>query len=125
MSVIDPHAMFETQKDGVIAIRTVNVTPAGGAANSLVITAVTGKVIRILDVVASSTGAASSVGFFSGSAARLIRVIQVPANTVATPNVILGPSELGVMTLDVSTGLYVNLGAVSVDLSVNYIIFTP
>lgn len=120
-----PGKVFETVKDGVCAIASGHLQATAATANQALLTAVSGKIIILLQLSMCSRGAASDIALFSASAGTLIGVWDIPANTVATPNVILPPAPWGIVQSKVGEGLYVNCGAVSVDINYEWIAYTP
>lgn len=112
--------------DTPAAVRTVQKQLTAATANQDVVALVTGKLIRVLSVVACSDGAASTVYLHSSTTGSDGAFIDVPANTVATPNVILPENKYGWFnSAAVGEKLQADCGAVVVRLAVTYYIYTP
>lgn len=120
-----PNAKYETAKDGVCPIISTTVNTLAVAANTLLVSPTTGKRIRVVGGVTSSTGALTVLNFLSGSGGTSLRILTVPLNTVANPNMLLVPSEDDQFETATSTGLYVTNTATTCYLSINYIVYTP
>lgn len=112
-------------KNGRVDVGSINAFVAGGSANASVISAITGKRIVVLSAVLASGGAATSIRFKSASGGTQILFATVPANTAATPNVILGPCQWGVFLTNAGEALVADTGAVGVDVSLTYLAYTP
>lgn len=120
-----PNSKYETSKDGVCPIISTTVNTLAVAANTLLISPTTGKRIRVVGGVASSTGALTILNFLSGSGGSSLKILTIPLNTVANPNMLLVASEDEQFEAATSTGLYVTNTATTVYLSINYILYTP
>lgn len=112
-------------RDGPVRPLSVHVTPVALSTNQNVVSAVTGKHIIVLNGQLSSSGGATYVNFKAGSGGAILRAAQVPANTVATPNVDILGHMWGAFIVPVSTALVVDIGAVRADVSITYVLFRP
>jgi len=125
MIIYSPNLYFETAKDGVCQIKTAVVNGLAVGANQLVITAVSGKRLLIVGGNAYSNGAATTLAFLSASGGTLLRMIQVPVNTAATPNVPLCLHQFDQWETKTGEGLYCTNSAVVALVSVSYIEYSP
>ena len=112
-------------QDGVNNIKTVTFNPLAVAGNSLLIAAVTGKRIFVLGGSVFSNGLTTILSFREATAGTVVKYLQVPANTVANPNIPLLATDGDVIQTAVSGGLYCDNSAVAVLLTINYIEYTP
>lgn len=108
-----------------VEIQTVIFNGLAVAANTLAVTAVSGKRIRVVGGTVYSNGATSNLVFISASGGAVKRLICVPANTVATPNVPLVLHETDFTETNTGEGLYLTNSAVILILTINYIVYTP
>lgn len=125
---IDHIANLFIEKGGVtVTPQNVQATIAAAAANQLLAAGVSGKRIRLFSlVVASQAAAATYVTFKDGSGGAGLLVVDVPANSSASPNVILDPNKYGWLDTSLATGLYCDVGAgAGVYISARVAIFTP
>lgn len=120
-----PNAKYETSKDGVCPIISTTVNTLAVAANTLLISPTTGKRIRVVGGVTSSTGGKTILNFLSGSGGTSLRILSIPLHTDVNPNIWLVPNEDEQFEAATSTGLYVTNTATTVYLSINYILYTP
>jgi hypothetical protein len=120
-----PGNSFEYGKYGVSPIKTVvlNGLAVGGSVS--LVAAVTGKHILVVGGTVVSNGAYTQINFQNGSGGASLRIIAVPANTVATPNVPIVPTPYDTIQPDVGVGLFANNSAVIALLTINYIEYTP
>lgn len=123
----DPLSFFEQNpsKGGVCEVKTLTVNGLAVAANTLLVSAISGKRIRVIGGNVFSNGAYSVLSFISASGGTIKKMIAVPANTVATPNVPLVPDPYSFFETNTGEGLYATNSAVIVLLSLNYIEVTP
>jgi len=115
------------EKGGVPVVpQNVQATLAGGSANQLLAAGVSGKRVRLFSlIVASQAAAATYLTLKDGSGGAGMIVIDVPANNVATPNVILDANKYGWCDTTAGTGLYCDVGAgAGVYISARVAIFT-
>ena len=122
-----PGKILETVKDGVIAIESAHITPAGGTTNNVVVTGVSGKRAVLTAYSLCSSGAATYAWFKSGNT-RSLQFVAIPDIAVAAlgnPNVSRDFLEFGFIVADVGQNLTVDVGAVRPDISYNYFLYTP
>lgn len=119
-----PGIAFQNQ-NGICQLKTAVVNGLAVGANQLVITAVSGKKLLIVGGNAYSNGAATTLAFLSASGGTLIRMIALPANTVATPNVPLTLHQFDQWETKTGEGLYCTNSAVLALVSVTYVEYTP
>lgn len=119
-----PGVAFQNQ-NGICQLKTAVVNGLAAAANQLVIPAVSGKRILVIGGNAYSSGAATTLAFLSASGGTLLRMIALPVNTAATPNVPLTLHALDQWETKTGEGLYCTNSAVVALVSVSYIEYTP
>jgi hypothetical protein len=121
---VDPIRKFEQRGEackltGVYLQTTV-------ANNILVVTGVTGKIIRIMGIQADSTaGTISGLTFKSASGGTNILHVVVPANSSATPNMLLPITDSGYTECNTGDGLYVDCVTTAANVTLFYIVYTP
>lgn len=121
-----PARLFEEPYSIPIQINSVVVTGTAAATNATVVAAVTGMSIRVLSILVSSAGVASSTTLKNGSGGASLLSIFVPANTVASPNVFLENGPYGMCETGAGVALVMDTGAgANTTVSVRYITFTP
>lgn len=124
-TIYNPNKRFYTAKDGTCPIISVTVNTLAVAANTSLVTAVSGKRIRVVGGTVSSTGALTVLNFISGSGGTSLRILTVPLNTVTDPNEPLIPNEDDQFETATGIGLFVTNTATTCYLSLNYIVYTP
>lgn len=113
-------------KNGVCAMKYKFLQATAATAAQALVTAVTAKRLRLLELIIHSNGAAGSNVFYSASAGTVIGAVYVPANTVATPNVILEFNPFGYFETTAGQGLYMdNNSAATTNVTLGYIEYTP
>lgn len=121
-----PGRFFE-EAGGIIAEVSFFKSVVAGTTGSVLVSAVTGKKIRVLslNLVAVSTASTALITSATPGAYKFGAV--VPANTVATPNQFFtADPKVGLFETDSGEGLYLDTGAGgAVWCSIHYIIFTP
>lgn len=101
------------QSGGIVKPVSYSFAFAGAAANQqLVAASSVGRKVRLLSLIVSASGAAATtLTLQDGSAGSPIMILTIPANTSATPNVILDLNELGWVDTSVNAGLFCTIGA--------------
>lgn len=103
-------SIFEDQLEPVLVKGAYN-SFAAATANQLVITAVTGKKIRVVSLNMTNLGAQNSLFFMSASGGTVLDFYTIPVNTVATPNVTLPFDPAGHFETASGQGLYLTTNA--------------
>lgn len=116
-----PQGVFEDNNGTVVPVTDVYVSLTAATNNQSIVSAVSGKQIIALGIIASSQGLATQINLKNGSGGTVRSIIVLPANTVADPNVILPFDELGWMRTDSGVALVADCGAVAANISVRYI----
>lgn len=124
-----PNYLFYEKQNGVdVPLQTLGAYGnwAGAAANQALVTAVTGKVIRVVALLIQSAAAAATYVTLkngNGGAARF--TINAPSNAVAgTPPLDLNPA--GWCETDSGVGLYGDVGAgAGVYITIRYVLLSP
>lgn len=112
-------------KNEACEIKTDRLIALAGVANQDIVSSSSGKRIRALTVVAYSDGIATGIVLHSSSGTRPLS-LYLPANTVATPNVILPHNEFGWVETDTGDSLQVDVAAAVIAVvSITYITYTP
>lgn len=112
-------------KDGQCEIKSVVFNGVASTANQIAIAAVTGKRIRVISGNMFSAGIASDV-YIASPSGTAVGGAQIPANTVATPNVELEFNPAGHYESAVGEALRVSVAAaVIVVFFFRYIEYTP
>lgn len=105
-----PDEIYEVYDNSLVLTAATN--------NQLMVTGAAGYQVVLLSFDVNSVGAASSIAIKDASAGTIKKRIFVPANTVAQPNVIFPLSIApGYVRTTSGNGLYVDCGAVSVNLN--------
>lgn len=119
----DPSGIFEqVNKGGVCDVKTVVISLTAATANQLCVTAVTSKKIVVLSGLINSQGIQTYISFRTASGGTIIGYYSVPANTVASPNVIIEPHVWGAFATASGQGLYAdNSAAVIATVTLRYI----
>lgn len=133
--IYDPLGIFEQRSDkgGVCIVKDVVFSAAGATNNQQVIAAIAAvagsspaKQIVVLHGTMRSAGALGAITFKSASGGTNLCAYEIPANTVATPNVQIGPIQWGVFRTVAGQGLFVdNTSADVVTISLSYIEVVP
>lgn len=126
--IYDPAGLFEQNpnKGGVCEVKDVLFSATGATNNQQIIAAVTGKKIVVLHGTMRSAGIQSAITFKSASGGTNKAAYEVPATTVATPNVKIGGEVWGAFRTNTGEGLFCdNSAAVTVTISLTYIEITP
>ena len=125
----DPNGIFEQNpaKGGVCTIKGSLGQPAAAAVDSNLVTAISGKVIRVVSVLAAGLTAATTLTFNTNPAGAGAGVAITPRfYVINTANFILANNELGWFETTVSQGLTCTIGAGSaVDVQIRYIEVVP
>lgn len=99
-----------------------SLTLTAATNNQLMVTGAAGYRIVLLSFDVNSTGAASSIAIKESSGGTIKKRIFVPANTGAQPNVVFPLSIApGHVRAAPGNGLYVDCGAISVNLNFQHI----
>ena len=124
--IVYPTAVFaETVNGAALPVPPSSISSAltGASTNNTIVAGVAGKVIIVRWVVVWSQGAVSTVALHDSTAGPIVRLdLYVPANTVASPNVILPDQLTGWATMGVGLPLQADVGAVAVLLTVGYVV---
>lgn len=123
----NPNGIFENAKDGVCPVINVLKGLLAATDNQLAVSAVTGKIILVLEAsLCSATTAAGIVYFRDGSAGTAKRAMNAPPNNVGPGNFHLPFNPAGYFQSTAGTGLYINnTSAAAAELSISYITYTP
>lgn len=120
---IAPNKFFEFAKDGVCEVSTL-YTSSVVSANNLLVSAVSGKRIKVISLIAQTDNAARGVlKFLSASAGTLIFGAFISTN--AQDAFRLEPNILGWFETKTGEGLYSTIEVQPVFYSIQYIIYTP
>jgi hypothetical protein len=122
----DPTKIYETQKEGVVLLQSAQVIAAAVGTDRLVVSAITGKRIRVMGWIAQScTGTVGSFAFKNGAGgAGFMGFLSVPPITNGL-NDKLPITDSGYFETSTSTGLYVDIVTAAIDFTVFYIAYTP
>lgn len=121
-----PAYQFQEINGGVLYPITKNISLTPSTNNQLVVTAVVGEVIRVLDLIATSGQAIStSISLKSPSGGTAFFAMSIPSNASVPPSMVLEEQFSGWGDTSVSQGLYADIGASDVRLTIKYITFTP
>ena len=121
-----PATIFQDSDQKVIDPLDLFKQLTGGGANQEILAAITGKKIRVLEMVVSSGSTASVLSIKSASAGTILRLFQIPAITQGDPNVVLPYDADGHFDTIVGQGLFADVAAgPNVNFSMRYIPFTP
>lgn len=104
-----------------VLVKDISLTLSAATNNQQVIAAVSGKEIRVLSGNIISAGLESSIVFKSASGGTAKQGYIVPPTSSDTPNVTLEPNEFGWMRTTAGDGLFADVGAVALRVSLNYI----
>ena len=109
---------LSSTNDEVCEIYDNSLVLTAATNNQLMVTGAAGFRIVLLSFDVNSTGAASSIAIKDASAGTIKKRIFVPANTGAQPNVVFPLSIApGHVRAAPGNGLYVDCGAISVNLN--------
>lgn len=115
------------QSGGIVAPVSAAFSFVGAAANQQLVAASTvGRRVRLLALaVAASAAVASTLTLLDGNGGAALMILDVPANTSATPNVILDLNALGWVDTSVNTGLFCTVGAGNIFVSIRAASYLP
>lgn len=123
--VYDPHAIYETQYDGVIPVLYKSDFQTAGN-NKTTISAVAGKRIKVIGAVLQTYGAtAGTINFYSATTAGTLLMAVDTEKAVNQPPVILQPNINGYF--ETNTGEALNAQSVTGNQqwTLQYIVYTP
>ena len=122
--VTSPSVMFQDTDGSFCEIKTQYRSMTGAATNFVVVSAVTGKRIRLVSAIFRSAAASPSyVSFKDGSGGTALAVVAVPPNS-AGANMVLELNTLGWFDSSSGVGIYADIGAETVQGSFRYIEYT-
>lgn len=122
--VTDPIRRFEL-KGEACKLKSVYLQTTV-ANNILVVTGVSGKIIRVMGILADSTAATiAGLTFKSASGGTNILHMVVPANSSATPNALLPITDSGYTETNTGEGLFVDCVTTAANVTLFYIVYTP
>lgn len=116
--------IFENQSGDVPATAVlINLTAATN--NVQLIAATSGKIIRVVSMHLTSSGAATNVIFKSNSGGTMVDRFYLPLNTSAPPDTILPLNLAGWFETAAGHGLFTDCGAVAAEGHLRYILVDP
>lgn len=121
---IDPTRYFQVK--GEVCQMMSAFLSASVANDQTVITAVSGKRIRVMGLQMVSGGAGiSTTSLKNGSGGTFLASVTAPANTSATPNVFWPIAESGYFETDTGVGLFIDVGTTACNVTILYLTYTP
>lgn len=119
---LNPLAFYETPKEVCPVLN--KFVSLGVAANQTVITAVTGKRIRVMGIIAQSNNAASgTLSLLDGSGGTALFTYPLPTN--AQPAMQLPIANPGYMETTTGNGLFATVTVQAIIANIFYIVYTP
>lgn len=118
---INPYGMYESPKDGLIPIKQAFAAPAA-AANTDIIPAVTGKIIRVISAIISAGDFTTNATLAIQSAATTICVMKIKADAT---NPFLQRNDAGWFQSVVSEKINIAAGGNAVNCLFRYVELTP
>ncbi len=123
--VFYPSVMYQDIDGAIVTVQDAPGILAAGAAGTTLISATSGKQIRVLSMHFASAGAATSISLKSSGGGLRFGPVVVPANTVVSPNVVYPNQEIGWCDTATGEGLTADGGAVNIIYSIRFVVFTP